>query len=331
MPFFNGKELVAAMIDSIIANTFQEWELLAIDDGSDEETIQFLKKYETDERIHFIKRRETPKGAQTCRNIGLTLAKGEYIVFFDSDDFVAPYCFEQRISMMEKRKELDFMVFPSGTLLNNKFVTEPNENVYGYKIFNDDTDAFIKKMLPFIVWNNIYRTQVLKENTLYWDTKILSLQDSDYNLQNLLAGLKYDYAKAKPDYGYRIEERGDSISKKINNQEHQKSHLYHIEKDIICVQKKYGHKYDKSLHEEILFLFNKTMSNGIDNKFAKEMLNLEYKHKVKGRHIFKLQIIFGKVANKFLPDKMARQLTMVFYLLHLRTFLKGKPILIKKV
>ena len=91
MPFYNPKEMVAEMLDSILANDYYDWELLAIDDGSTPETIGYLKHYEEDDRIQFVRRTSEPKGAQTCRNMGLHLARGEYIIFFDSDDYVAPY------------------------------------------------------------------------------------------------------------------------------------------------------------------------------------------------------------------------------------------------
>ena len=85
IPFFNKKILTGKMIDSIIANKFTSWELLAIDDGSSQETLEYLKKYEVYDNIQIIHRNIEPKGAQTCRNIGLQKARGEYIVFFDSE------------------------------------------------------------------------------------------------------------------------------------------------------------------------------------------------------------------------------------------------------
>ena len=54
MPVFNHKEMVATMIDSILANDYQDWELLAVDDGSTQDTLDLLKHYEEDSRIHTI-------------------------------------------------------------------------------------------------------------------------------------------------------------------------------------------------------------------------------------------------------------------------------------
>ncbi len=316
MPVYNHLNLVEEMIDSIIANDFQDWKLLAIDDGSTEDIHKIIEKYQNDSRIEFIARRRTPKGAQTCRNIGLELATGEYIIFFDSDDYIAPYCLSQRVNAMEANKDADVIVFPSGTYFEGEFHKEASLNVYGYPIFKDDIQAFAEKNLPYIVWNNIYRTGALREHHIMWDEKLLSLQDSDFNLQVLLHGLKTIYAKnSMPDYAYRIENQGKSVSKKISSKEHLKSHIYHLRKDINSIQTKFGHKYDKYLHRGNLFIYNRSMTFGLLPDFANQLVSMEKDFHMKSYPIFKIQVITNKLLDKFLPAKIARQVTMLRYLL----------------
>ena len=125
MPVFNHRDEVRTMIDSILANDFNAWELLAVDDGSGEDTLQMLESYAAaDNRIRVVRRSRQPKGAQTCRNIGLEMARGEFVIVFDSDDYIAPYCLRQRVKMLQKRPDLDFLVFPSGVFVDERFVTE---------------------------------------------------------------------------------------------------------------------------------------------------------------------------------------------------------------
>ena len=158
MPVFNHLDEVRTMIDSVLANDFQSWELLAVDDGSEEDTLQLLERYaEADSRIRVVRRDRQPKGAQTCRNIGLEMARGKFVIVFDSDDYIAPYCLRQRVEMMQKRPELDFMVFPSGVYVDNRFVTAPHPYDFGYRVAEDDVKMFASRRLPFIVWNNIYQ------------------------------------------------------------------------------------------------------------------------------------------------------------------------------
>ena len=91
MTVFNHRDEVRTMIASILANDFNAWELLAVDDGSGEDTLQLLESYAAvDSRIRVVRRSRQPKGAQTCRIIGLEMARGEFVIVFDSDDYIAP-------------------------------------------------------------------------------------------------------------------------------------------------------------------------------------------------------------------------------------------------
>ena len=245
MPFFNNKELVGKMIDSILANTFEDWELLAIDDGSSVETLAYLSHYTADSRVKIIKRETTPKGAQTCRNLGMDHAQGQYWMFVDSDDYLTPACIGTRVEWIEKRQDLDFMVFPSAVYINDVFEPHAPEDIFGYNVHNDDLKGFARRELPFIVWSNIYRADSLRKAHLLWDTKLLSLQDADYNVHAIMAGLRYEYAYVAPDYGYRIRHSQGSVSAKICTPEHFKSNLYASVKFFKTYQERFGHKYDR--------------------------------------------------------------------------------------
>ena len=127
MPVFNHTDDLKTMLNSILDNSYQDWELLAVDDGSEQDTLSLLEEYTTrDKRICIIQRDRMPKGAQTCRNMGFEQARGEFVVFFDSDDYVAPHCLEQRVKELNEHPELDFMVFRSGTYYDNAFHQEPS-------------------------------------------------------------------------------------------------------------------------------------------------------------------------------------------------------------
>ena len=315
MPFYNKKLLTGKMIDSIVANSFTSWELLAIDDGSDQETLDYLDKYKSHANIIFLHRDAEPKGAQTCRNIGLQHARGEYIVFFDSDDYITPVCLETRVSELARRPDLDFMVFPSATLVDDRFDANAPEYIYGYKVWKDDIKAFARRELPFIVWSNIYRTSSLRKNQLEWDTNLLSLQDADFNLQALLAGLKYDYAQTKADYGYRIFYGSDSVSKNICSKNHFKSNLYASEKFFVSLRKHYGRKYDFAVFQGFLKLYNKIFTDGINKDLARQMAECVSRCNVAYGRWLKMQIATTSMLEHFLPKKRARQLPMLPYLL----------------
>ena len=332
MPFFNNKELVGKMIDSILANTFEDWELLAIDDGSSVETLAYLSHYTADSRVKIIKRETTPKGAQTCRNLGMDHAQGQYWMFVDSDDYLTPACIGTRVEWIEKRQDLDFMVFPSAVYINDVFEPHAPEDIFGYNVHNDDLKGFARRELPFIVWSNIYRADSLRKAHLLWDTKLLSLQDADYNVHAIMAGLRYEYAYVAPDYGYRIRHSQGSISAKICTPEHFKSNLYASVKFFKTYQERFGHKYDRYVYEGVLRLYNRTFSNGINKQYAVEMVRIVKKYNRFYGTIMALQVFSTLFLEKILPKKLARQIPMALYLFTLEKRKKNiskriKPIL----
>lgn len=331
IPFYNKKEMVGLMIDSILSNDFKDWELLAVDDGSDEETVIYLSHYWNDKRIHYIRREQMPKGAPTCRNIGQQLAKGEYIIFFDSDDYITPRCLSTRVESIEARPSLDFMVFPSGQYHNGTIPADNLSQTFGYKVYKDDFKAFLERTLPFIVVNNIYRKKALTDHHITWDTTLRSLQDSDFNMQAILCDLCYDYAKKPADYGYRIEGNNTSISKKISSEEHRQSHLYFLNKQYEAVQKKYGKRYNQSLYRSVLYIYSFVMSTGIDAAYARKLADIVSRHdRFRGR-LLNAKIRMSELLGKFLPLKLARQLPMPCYLIRRWWMEKQLPMRIIKV
>lgn len=331
MPVFNHKEMVATMIDSILANDYQDWELLAVDDGSTQDTLDLLKHYEEDSRIHIIQRNRAPKGAQTCRNIGLEMAQGEYVVFFDSDDYITPTCLKSRVEALERYPELDFMVFRSGIFCDGTFSPEPTNLTFGYPVNQDDIEAFCTRFLPFVVWNNIYRRQSLLDNHLTWDTKLLSLQDSMFNLQCLLAGLKYSYSDTQPDYGYRLSTPG-SVSKKLKSKEHLESHVYITKRFFSEVQRFYGHRYDHALYRGALqVLLQMARSGNLFRDFNLSMAAAVRRYSLAWGCIFYIQVRLFHLLCHFLPLSLARQLSFLCYLLWASSKEKRKPALQRRV
>ena len=75
-----------------------------------------------------------------------------------------------------------------------------------------------------IVCTNIYKRQALVDYALKWDENLLSLQDSDFNIQAMVKGMHYEYADGQVDYFYRRVDSG--ITKKIRTEQHYHSHIY---------------------------------------------------------------------------------------------------------
>lgn len=232
------------MVESVLAQDFDNWELLLVNDGAEVGIVEAMRQYvEADDRINLIDRHRPPKGAQTCRNIGLENASGELICFFDSDDLLLPYCLGNRVRFMDNNQDLDFAVFKAHTY-------DPTGKIHKYALgakgTSDDIKYFIDGFLPFAVWTNIYRRESLLKCHAAWDEHLLSLQDSDFNIQNIVVNkLKYAYGGGEePDYLWRKNCSVGSITSRIQSKEHNQSHLYFISKMIQSTRAEYGCKYD---------------------------------------------------------------------------------------
>lgn len=316
MPVFNRKNLVAIMLDSILANDFNDYEVLAVDDGSDEDTVALLNEYQNkDNRIKLIQRTELPKGATKCRNIGIDKAQGEYIIFFDSDDIITPSCLSTRVNAISKRTDVDFLVFPSCTYYKETLHPMDTKFVYGHKVHEDDLQFFCQRLLPFVVVNNIYRTASLRNHNIRWDEQLKSLQDCDFNVQTILAGLKYDYVETKPDYGYRIDERGAAVSSGIITKAHFESNLHSINKLYTMVQNVHGHSYDSFLYKGVLYAFNNIMTNGIEFSFANQLSSLVKSHNSLHGTLLAIRFGFCRVLSHFLSPRHSRQIPMSMFII----------------
>lgn len=325
MPVFNHAELTRSMIESIRANDFIAWELLVVDDGSDADTISMLTALaDSDDRLHILHRNRLPKGAQACRNIGFEQVRGEYVIFFDNDDYVLPHCLRSRVMALQAHPELDFMVFPSGIMTDDTYHAEACEYSFGYHIHSDDLSAFARRLLPFIVWNNIYRTQSLRQAGICWDEQLLSLQDADYNMQSLLAGLRYDYFHGVPDFGYRIDASSGSVSKKLCSKEHQESTLYAMEKFYRMLSGHYDSNYHSALFFGVLAYYNRIMTNGIDRDYAMRMVRLVRRYSPIYGLLFHIAVQTSLLLERILPRKMARQIPMTLHLIDYRYRIRQK-------
>ena len=101
MPSYNTANYIGESINSVINQTYKNWELIIVDDCSTDNTDEIVNKFLKDERIKYLKN-EKNSGAAISRNKALREAKGRWIAFLDSDDLWVPEKLEKQINFMEK-------------------------------------------------------------------------------------------------------------------------------------------------------------------------------------------------------------------------------------
>ena len=100
---YNSADYIVDTIESVLNQTYNDWEWLIVDDASADQSIEIIKKYD-DKRIKLIALKEN-SGAALARNHGLNNAQGRYIAFIDSDDIWLPNALEERINYLKRNNE----------------------------------------------------------------------------------------------------------------------------------------------------------------------------------------------------------------------------------
>jgi len=189
IPIFNRVELVSETLNSVLSQTYINWECLVIDDGSTDGTQHTINKFiEKDKRFRFIQRTHEPKGASVCRNIGIKNARGEYLIFLDSDDLLAEYCLEYRVKFVQNNPGYDFGVFKTAL-----FVKQPGDTSSYWNILHKTQDDLYRFVVADIPWhtsgplwskNALQQLNGFNESAICW-------QDWEFHVRALLLGLTY--------------------------------------------------------------------------------------------------------------------------------------------
>lgn len=128
MPSYNTGRFISETIESVLAQSYSDWELIIVDDCSNDNTDDVVSQYLTDKRIRYIKN-ETNSGAAVSRNRALREAKGKWIAFLDSDDLWEPDKLETQIVFMEKNdyhfSYTNYIEIDEESSPNGKSVTGP--------------------------------------------------------------------------------------------------------------------------------------------------------------------------------------------------------------
>lgn len=133
MATYNRAHFIEETLDSIIKQTFTNWECLIIDDGSSDNTKEILAPYlERDPRFKLIPRTSKHlKGLPGCRNQGLELAKGDYVIFFDDDDIVHPQNLELCVFELSN-KNVSYCKYGRNTFTENFHYNFKYSKGYGH-------------------------------------------------------------------------------------------------------------------------------------------------------------------------------------------------------
>ena len=186
MPIYNVEKYLDKAIKSVLNQTHRNIELILINDGSPDNSIEICRHYEkADKRVHVINQENT--GVGYARNAGLAKAIGEYIYFIDPDDYIEANLIRDNVKLA-KEASADLIVF-------GFFEETTSKNGKGTKKLNLPKSASSDTMIqfreqfydyysftPYALWNKMYRHQYLIENQIQFSTQKIG-EDALFNHQ----------------------------------------------------------------------------------------------------------------------------------------------------
>ena len=182
IPIYNAYDFLRTAMDSVLSQTLSEIEVICIDDGSTDNSLEILKEYQgKDDRIRIVT--ETNAGPALARNNGVRRSRGEYIAFLDADDFYHPE-FLESLYMLAKRDVLDIAISQYDIYNTRKARFEPSGGADHSDIFTpgkvtsrSESPDIILASTTGSAWNKIFRRSFIEDNGLAFLQEVRMYED----------------------------------------------------------------------------------------------------------------------------------------------------------
>ena len=259
IPTYNRAHLISETLRSIELQTYQNWECIIIDDGSTDNSAEVIAEFcAQDNRFQFFKRPQNqPKGANTCRNLGLAYSKGEYINWFDSDDVMFDNFLDQKVKPFLQQADVD--VVSSGFVKYNP-VGNITSRPYNTKLQHNPLTEYSNNQLSLNTPTFLYKRTVL--NGIIFDESLSRAQDLDFTFRIIAKpGLKMVYVN---EVLFKVLIHNDSITGKFTA----KTSLDHLQSEL-KVRKHIAFFYlnsEQTLTKYIFDNYLKTLKKILENR-----------------------------------------------------------------
>lgn len=217
MPVYNAESYLSESLDSVIKQSFVDIEVICINDGSTDKSLEILNEYkDNDDRIRVIN--QDNKGGSAARNVGVDNAVGEYIMFLDADDIyardVVMNSYDRAVNTGVDVVLYDFARFVGKpTVMAVRSGIGPGKDIksftkdnYAERFFND---------FATITWNKLVKRSVIVDNNIYFDVGLSHNHDVDFSVRLMLAARTYSWINGVG-YYYRDNDSGITATKRSN-------------------------------------------------------------------------------------------------------------------
>lgn len=207
-PVYNSEKYINKCVESILNQTYSNFELLLVDDGSTDRSRYICDTFAAnDKRVRVF--HKSNSGVSSARNMGLFYARGEWITFVDSDDLIKPNMLSELLEMQQCHSA-DF-VMSGFEYLNNDIITYRTK--YGSSVLCFEKDEGISKMYVNDFWSwficsKLFRNKIIKDAKITFDENIKFGEDRLFILMYICSICGAISISSEPVYTYRIHSEG---------------------------------------------------------------------------------------------------------------------------
>ena len=262
VPVYQVEQYLPRCIDSILAQTFSDFELILVNDGTKDGSPAIMQAYaDRDSRIRQVHKENG--GLSSARNAGLDVAQGTYIAFVDSDDYIAPTLLEDAVRAADETGA-------EQVLFNYRLVVDGEEQG-AYLDFEDETihidrlglaDYFYRYWMPYKhgqeAWSKLYRRDVIEQNALrFAPNNEIFAEDTLFSAMYLMH--THTIAALSKPYVYYVQ-RGDSLMGMRKPRLAQRLTTLAVR---LCEYAKACGRYDEIRHVLPVLAYDKLITKGI--------------------------------------------------------------------
>ena len=340
IPVYNVAKYLGEALDSVINQTYTNWEAICVNDGSTDNSLEILNEYANKDSRFIIINQEN-RGVSNARNTALEKVTGKYIMFLDSDDFFKKEALETALKTIQSQN-VDICVFGYEQLVNNELIKSYRSKLIEKTIGENLAPDFT---VYLFLWSKIYRTDFIKKYNLRFEEDQHTAEDVIFMYETIFNGATHGLLN-KQLYVYRTNRKNSLTTANIKGI---KSDIKAAEK--LCAKKLYESQtlamkkniadrwlngclyyYNKfhSLHEHlIIYLDILKMLKFWEKKIDRNILNeLENYRELKSLH---KRILKDSLPSKKYSENLEEYLKEVKfekYLRKLKRKLKNKKVLI---
>ncbi len=205
IPVYNAEKYLAKSIESVLNQSLKDIEVICIDDGSTDKSLEILENYaDKDKRIKIFRQKQS--GPANVRNLGIDNSSSDIITFLDADDWVYSENSYEKIYNEMKADNLDLLAYNHYEYNNElaallpdalrKYIFEYDDEDYNKVLLKDDFSKYVFKFSPF-PWDKFYKKNLLIDNNIKFPLNLPAGEDSAFALYVMLYAEKIKFSKVK--------------------------------------------------------------------------------------------------------------------------------------